>query len=245
MDQVRTPPPEDSYNYPGLELDLFARAHHWRTYWASQIDRYLNGNVLEVGAGIGSPVQLLQDTRFARWVCLEPDYVQLKEIDKKIASGEILSNVEIKHGDIRALDPNERFDSILYLDVLEHIEEDAQELTSAYELLSPGGYLIILSPAHQMLYTPFDAAIGHHRRYNKKMLRAILPVGSKICEEKYLDSFGLIATLANKLFLRASSPSPLQILLWDSYLIPISKMMDRLFFWRLGKTILYIIQRPV
>jgi SAM-dependent methyltransferase len=186
----------------------------------------------------------LQDSRFTRWVCLEPDHVQLNEIDKKIATGEILPNVEIKHGDIRSLDPSERFNSILYLDVLEHIEDDASELATAYEHLLPGGHLIILSPAHQILYTPFDAAIGHHRRYNKKLLRAIHPAGSIICEEKYLDSFGLIATLANKLLLRTSSPSPLQILLWDSYLIPISKMMDRLFFWRLGKSILYIIQRP-
>lgn len=57
--------------------------------------------------------------------------------------------------------------------MLEHIEADAAEMNKAAALLNPGGHIIVLSPAFQFLYNPFDKAIGHYRRYNKRMLKKL------------------------------------------------------------------------
>jgi hypothetical protein len=132
------------------------------------------------------------------------------------------------------------FDSIVYIDVLEHIEDDKSELAQAFHLLRPGGRLIVLAPALQALYSPFDKAIGHYRRYARKSLRSCTPPSSRLEKLAYLDCVGLIASGANRLILKQSSPSLRQILFWDKYMIPVSRILDPLIGHRLGKSILAV-----
>jgi 2-polyprenyl-3-methyl-5-hydroxy-6-metoxy-1,4-benzoquinol methylase len=72
---------------------------------------------------------------------------------------------EPRYGSTETLGPEERFDTALYIDVLEHIRDDQTEVARVGRHLTPGGHLVVLAPAHQALYTLFDAAIGHFRRY--------------------------------------------------------------------------------
>jgi 2-polyprenyl-3-methyl-5-hydroxy-6-metoxy-1,4-benzoquinol methylase len=79
------------------------------------------------------------------------------------------------NGTIAALESTGPFDTIIYLDVLEHIADDRAELACAARLLSPQGCVIVLSPAHQFLFSPFDQAVGHYRRYSRATLRDLTP----------------------------------------------------------------------
>jgi hypothetical protein len=109
--------------------------------------------------------------------------------------------------------------------------------------LKPGGRLIVLSPAHAWLYTPFDKAIGHYRRYTKASLLAVAP--AELATEKliYLDSVGLLASLGNRLLLKSRMPTEAQIKTWDSWLIPCSRRLDPLFRYSIGKTIVGVWRR--
>ncbi len=138
---------------------------------------------------------------------------------------------------------SECFDTILYIDVLEHIDDDRGELTRAAAHLKPGGHVIVLSPAHQFLYAPFDRAIGHFRRYSRSSLRAAAPAGLHETRLVYLDSVGLLASAANRLLLSQSMPTESQILAWDRLMIPLSRLLDPLFMGRAGKSILGVWQR--
>ena len=138
------------------------------------------------------------------------------------------------------MDSTEKFDSIIYIDVLEHIEHDAPEIQAAARHLKENGHLIVLSPAHQFLYTPFDKAIGHYRRYNKKSLSAVIPVELETVKLIYLDSIGAFASLANKIALQQSMPTLKQILLWDKKIVPVSTFLDPLIGYLAGKTIVGI-----
>jgi SAM-dependent methyltransferase len=138
------------------------------------------------------------------------------------------------------MEKGEKFDSIIYIDVLEHIEHDAEEVQAAARHLKDDGHLIVLSPAHQFLYTPFDKAIGHYRRYNKKTLSALIPAELETVRLIYLDSIGAFASLANKLALQQSMPTLKQILLWDKKLVPTSTFFDPLIRYYVGKTIVGI-----
>jgi SAM-dependent methyltransferase len=140
------------------------------------------------------------------------------------------------------LPAEEKFDSIIYIDVLEHIEEDKKELLTISRHLKKNGFLIILCPAHQKLFTPFDAAIGHFRRYNKRLLTDAAPPNLKCIKLIYLDSVGLLASLGNKLILNSSSPSYKQIQFWDKMLVPISRLTDPISRFRIGKSILGVWQ---
>jgi hypothetical protein len=128
----------------------------------------------------------------------------------------------------------------LYIDVIEHIEDDRAELARAAGHLGSGGMLVVLCPAHNCLFSEFDRMIGHHRRYNTRMLRAIMPSGLKCVEMFYLDSVGMLLSFANRYLLRSSTPTPAQITLWDRVVIPCSRLLDPLLARRFGKTVVAI-----
>jgi hypothetical protein len=147
-------------------------------------------------------------------------------------------------GTVQNINSGERFDTIIYVDVLEHIEHDYDELVLAASRLRTSGCIVVLSPAHQYLFSPFDAAIGHFRRYNRRSLRRITPPTLVLESMYYLDSVGLAASLSNVIFLRQSLPTIAQIQFWDRWIIPISRITDKVFRYRLGKTIVAVWRKP-
>src|SRR5512142_804063 len=104
--------------------------------------------------------------------------------------------------------------------------------------LKPGGVLIVLAPAHPFLFTPFDRAIGHFRRYTRNSLRGAAPASLRIEKLAYLDAAGMLASAANRLLLRTSMPTERQILAWDRLLVPVSRRIDPAFAGRVGKSVL-------
>src|SRR5690348_5415327 len=159
--------------YIGSELEIFEHAKHWKNYYASFIKPSLGRSVAEVGAGLGGTTPVLCDGSQQQWICIEPDPDLVKKIEQKIADGIIPSVCKTFNGYLTSL--TTKFDSIIYIDVIEHIENDKAELEVAAGLLSTGGYLIILVPAHQKLFSEFDRMIGHFRRYNRNSLKSIIP----------------------------------------------------------------------
>jgi SAM-dependent methyltransferase len=231
--------------YVGTELELFAEAKVWKSYLARQIAPHLGDDVLEVGAGLGGTTRQFCTRTHSSWVCLEPDPALAVQITQSIENGALPACCRVEIGTTASLGGLGTFDTILYIDVLEHIEDDRGELERAARLLKPGGRIVALSPAHQWLFTPFDAAIGHYRRYSKRTLAAIGPAGLDRVRLVYLDSIGLFASLANKLLLHQSMPNPKQIAFWDRVLVRMSKVVDPLVGRSLGKSVLAVWQRPV
>jgi SAM-dependent methyltransferase len=229
------------FAYVGNELDLFALATTWKSYVRLHLRPYLSGDILEVGAGIGAATATFYDGTQRRWVCLEPDKELANRIKSKLPPE--LTNCEVVVGTLSDLGPGEHFDGILYIDVLEHIEADAAELARATSHLKPNGTLAILAPALPWLFTPFDAAVGHYRRYTKNSLRAVVPQGLRETKCIYLDSAGLLASLGNKLLLRSPIPSKAQIEFWDRAMVPISRYTDRALNHAIGKSILGVWQK--
>jgi SAM-dependent methyltransferase len=230
----------DPYNYHGQELAFFEKAVNWKTYFSSLIKPFIGTDVLEVGSGIGATTRLLNEGSSLKWTLLEPDAEMNKILLRKKETQSQFFNCIIKNETIFALNPTEKFDTIIYIDVLEHIEDDKKEMRRAFEHLQSNGHLIILSPAYNFLFSPFDKAIGHYRRYTLPTLKDALPSELKPIKLKYLDSVGFFASLANKLFLKQSYPSEKQIQTWDRLMIPVSKWIDKIFFHSFGKSILGI-----
>jgi len=230
-------------DYIGNELELFKHAHNWKNYYASFIKKYLVNDVLEVGAGIGETTHSLCDGNQKSWLCVEPDSELTKEIYKKKETGYLPSFIEVITDTIDGIDSNRKFDAIIYIDVIEHIEKDAEELQKASFFLKPGGHLIVLVPAHNYLFSEFDKSIGHFRRYNKKMLQDAAPKELKQIDLRYLDSMGLFASLANKWFLKQEYPELKQIKFWDNFIIPVSKITDAISFYAIGKTVIGVWQK--
>jgi SAM-dependent methyltransferase len=235
------------FRYIGSELELFAAATIWKAYFRGHLEPYLGEDVLEVGAGMGGTTKLLcpGGNRPGTWVCLEPDAELARSLDRAIAGGALPGRCRVVVGTLDQVPQDSRFDTVLYIDVLEHIADDRGELIRAAACLQPGGHLVVLGPAHPWLYSPFDAAIGHYRRYTRTSLRALTPQGLVLVRSRYLDSIGLLASLGNRLFLRRSVPDPGQIAFWDKVLVRCSRLVDPLVRYALGKSVLSVWKRPV
>ena len=225
-------------NYPGLELENFDKAIIWRKYIYLFIKKYINNkNILEVGAGIGS---------FTRNYEKKAKGLTLSELDDSYFNllSKKFSNKKIKVIKSFINEINDSFDTILYLNVLEHIEKDIQEINNALERVKSNGHLIILVPAHNKLYSKFDKAIGHIKRYEMSFFNRLEPKNAKIENLCYLDSFGYFLYFLNKIFFKEEVyPSKLKIFLWDKFFTPISIIFDKLLNYKFGKNIICIIKK--
>jgi Methyltransferase domain len=229
-----------SYYYIGSELELFAAATNWKAYLGGVLRRFVLGRVLEVGAGIGSNILYLHNDLVTEWTALEPDANLARCIEQLLTAGQLPANCRLVEGTIASIDAAALFDTILYLDVLEHILDDGAELVRASQHLATRGNLVVVAPAHQFLFTPFDAAIGHHRRYSRAGLCAQTPARCQLTTCLMLDFAGFFASLANKVLLSTALPSKRQIAVWDKFLVPISRVLDCGIGHSFGKTIVAV-----
>ena len=226
--------------YVGNELELFQHANTWKSYYGRFLRPFIKGRVLEVGAGIGATTAHLCTGSETSWLCLEPDPHLFKSLEDKIASGALPPICSGIKGVTSDLPAGSSFDAILYIDVIEHIEHDREELARAAKLLAPGGHLIVLVPANQSLYSPFDKAIGHYRRYNKPRLLSAAPSTLQLEKIRYMDAVGLMASFMNKYFLKKPYPSLGEVKFWDTAMVPISKLIDPVIGFSAGKALIGI-----
>lgn len=237
----------DFYQYSGPELEIFDQAQNWKSYLADMLSPFLHGRILEVGAGIGNITEAIYPRNdiglIEEWVCLEPDAEQAAQTEIRIAEIFLDKHCSVQTGKLDDVLIEKSFDSILYIDVLEHIEDDADQVRQAAKRLRPGGHLIVMAPAWPFLFSPLDEKAGHFRRYTKSSMRALTPPETFFKSCRYLDSVGMLASLTNRLIMRQGTPTLSQIAFWDRGMIPISRILDRLVFYNLGKSVLTIWQK--
>ena len=227
---------EQAFAYSGKELETFSQARNWRSYWATALRSYIAGDVLEVGAGIGANTEHINHSQVRSIHCLEPDQALAAQLRSAVRG---TPGISVSIGTICSV-AGRLFDTILYIDVLEHIEDDKSELAQAVRFLRPGGRLIVLAPAYQALYSPFDKAIGHFRRYDRRSLIACAPPSCRLEKADYLDCVGVIASSVNRAMLKQTVPALWQMMLWDKYMIPVSRVLDPLLGYHLGKSVVAV-----
>ena len=220
------------------ELEFFDAAKNWRRYQFENILKYINSSVLDVGPGTGNNIQYYKDKALQ---------ITLLEINKNLANSLKLKfdgdkKIIVLNTDIHSQE--KKFDTILYMDVLEHIEDDEKEIDKALKQLNSGGNLIFFVPAYQFLYSDFDKAIGHIKRYNKKFFLSFKKDENiTIIELKYIDSIGFFIAVLNKLFNKDNKESiGLGVKIWDR-LIFLSKIMDLIFLNKFGKSLFCIMKK--
>lgn len=228
----------DAFSYVGNELELFRHATRWKEYFASRLAPFIHGDVLEVGAGVGATTRFLA-AGSRSWTCLEPDASLAASARLALGRDAATSTCAVVTGTLDDLPQAAAYDTMLYIDVLEHVEDDRAELRRASGRLRPGGHLVVLAPAHQALFSEFDRSIGHFRRYSASALEAVGP-GLPVRASFYLDSLGMAASVANRVLLRRDLPTLQQVRFWDEWLVWGSRFVDPLLGHRVGKTVIVV-----
>jgi 2-polyprenyl-3-methyl-5-hydroxy-6-metoxy-1,4-benzoquinol methylase len=179
-------------------LKQLAELDHYNHWIYENISRALGRRVLEVGSGTGNITQFLcSDGREVMATDVVPSY--RNELERLFGSR---PNVHVEKFDLTAKAPDafvaDPFDSVVCLNVLEHIEDDLFALAQMRDSLTPGGKLALLVPAHRILYGVFDRAVGHFRRYEKRELADRLErTGFAVREMKFFNLLAVLPWLIN------------------------------------------------
>jgi SAM-dependent methyltransferase len=197
------------------------RIHRLRRYPAwlyGRFARFVGHRVLEVGAGVGTMTRYLRHAR--EIVASDVSASYLEELRRAFAAD---PRVRILRYDLEQTPPAELgrdFDTILCLNVLEHVENDLQALSRLRELLQPGGRLVLLVPAMKVLYGSIDRAIGHYRRYEEQeLVEKVRAAGFAVEHVEWLNRLGAFGWFLNARVLKRKSVPGLQAKLAD-WLVP-------------------------
>ena len=150
-------------------LYIMASMGRYNQWLYSNISRYLGERVLEVGSGTGNITVFLREK--AQVVSLEPDGASVGEARRRFAD---LPNIEIVQTTLEEYSRSQRnfaaFDTVVGINVLEHIEDDVEALVCMRKHLTSGGLVVIIVPALPDLFGSLDRAFGHYRRYHRRSL---------------------------------------------------------------------------
>jgi len=210
------------------DLEIMADARNYQAWIIDHIKSGLGRKIVEVGAGIGTFTSRLLDRDVVIALdtyepCVEylkkryHSYPQILPIQADISSPEVLS--------LKKYEP----DTIICLNVLEHVQDDEVALAHMYQLLPEGGHLALLVPAYQFLYGTIDRLVGHHRRYTKKDLEGKLGRASfSIKKIQYMNSLATTGWFMTNRVFKQKEESPAQVKLYDRYVVPWLRVVERI-----------------
>lgn len=219
-------------------LESMSQAIWYNQWTVKKFDKYLKGKILEVGCGIGNFTQFLVN------------YGQVFAIDKNLDSVKETLNLigekgKVGFGDIEKGEYffNENFDTIVCINVLEHISNDDQALRNVFKLLKKQGVLILLVPSHQFLYGEIDKSIGHFRRYAKhELIRELKTQGFKILQSRRLNFLGALGWFISGRVLKENAVKGENIKIFN-LIAPLFLLLEDLFEPPIGTSILLIAQK--
>jgi SAM-dependent methyltransferase len=205
-----------------FEFESLAQAVNYRRALIREFSPYLNGSILEVGSGIG---------QFTSELVLVPGVKSLHAVepDSRFYSALLARNLKIQStcGTVSDLDSQSKYDSIVSVNVLEHIENHSNELKKYHELVRAGGHLCLFVPACPAIYAPIDKSFGHFRRYRREELRELLErAGFQIIKLHYFNSLGFFAWWFNFCFLKKDCFEVGKVKFYDRFLFPLVHTME-------------------
>jgi SAM-dependent methyltransferase len=212
----------------GRTLEVLAHTPRLNAWLYAKLAPGVSGEVLEVGSGIGNLSRfIVRDAERAVLTDVEPRYLETLR-----AAHGADPRVTVAAYDLGAPPPPEiaarRFDSIVAVNVIEHIEDDAALVERLCALLRPGGRLVVYVPACPFAYGSLDIALGHFRRYTRPSLTALLAgAGLRVQPPRYVNLAGLAGWLLNGRLLRVAQMPPVQVSVFER-LLPLVRLEDHL-----------------
>jgi len=185
---------EDAAASDGLahSLDLLKDTYNYNHWIYSLLRPYIGSSVLEIGSGCGNISRFLLDR--PHLTCLEPLADNIEALERLAF---LHRNLEVVKGWAEDI-PNDtvrsnHHDSVVCINVLEHIKDDQEALVNLFSVLRPGGMLLLYVPAIRWAYGEMDRELNHHRRYSCRRLKALLKnAGFRIVHHRYVNFIGLL-----------------------------------------------------
>jgi 2-polyprenyl-3-methyl-5-hydroxy-6-metoxy-1,4-benzoquinol methylase len=210
------------------DLERLGTADRFFSWVLEEFQPHLDGRVLEVGAGTGTITRrLVESDPDLEIVAVEPAANVFEDLASYAAlTPRVTARRETLREYVAVAD--EPFDAVVYLNVLEHIGQDEEELRLANRVLRPDGMLLVFGPALEWLYAELDYKAGHYRRYRVPELRAMVQAaGFEVVSLRYFDALGVLPYLVAYRLLRRPAISGSTMWGYDRLLVPVSRQLQR------------------
>lgn len=225
--------------YFGRDLEAMSFAENYHKWIVDEFRPYLGDSVAEIGAGTGNFSKFLVAAEIKSLVAFEPSgnmYPLLKEHfknNKKVDTVPAFLKDAVKNY-------QDSFDSVVYVNVLEHVEDDEKELSYVFAALKEKGHLLLFVPALSWLYSKLDRNLGHYRRYHKNALAKLVQnAGFSIVKVKYFDFVGILPWFIAFVLLQQSITGD-SVALYDKFVVPVMRVAEGVISPPIGKNLLLV-----
>ena len=233
--------------YVGKDLEAMSFAINYHKWILDELKPFTGQHVVEVGAGTGSFSELLLELKPQSLALVEPSEMFFS-LEKNIANrtGEtdlsLLNTVFTDAAGTNAA--KQRPDTVIYVNVLEHIEDDEHELKTVFDTLADGGHCLIFVPALMSLYGEFDRKVGHFRRYSKKELeQKCRAAGFSIVRSFFFDIAGVLPWYVKYRMLNSDSLGSQAVTAYDNLVVPIMRRIEPVIGVPIGKNLLAVLRK--
>lgn len=233
--------------YVGKDLEAMDFAVNYHRWILEIIKPHLGKHLVEVGAGTGSFSELLLETKPETLSLIEPSGMvnelrKNKAVDQSSAQIKVFPNIFAEVAE--QIKTEQSPDSIIYINVLEHIEDDCLELETVHRTLRENGCVFIFVPALPLLFSEFDKQIGHFRRYRKnELIEKCRNAGFKLLVSNYFDISGIIPWLIKYRLLKSKTMESGAVQLYDKFIVPVAKPLENFVSPPIGKNLLVVAQK--
>jgi SAM-dependent methyltransferase len=220
-------------------LEGLEQAKNYSSWIQDLIEPHVGGRILEVGAGRGTYSEFFAER--GHLTALEPSVVHCAALRERLSA---YPNVVVVNAPLDGTAAPGSYDTVVLINVLEHIPDDHQALGDIYESLAPGGKLVLWVPAFEALYGKFDQRIGHYRRYRRDELLALVHnVGFQQVTARYNNMPGFFAWWLVVRVLGRSPTAGRLAATYDRFFIPVIRRVERLVRPPIGQSLLVVAQR--
>lgn len=219
------------------------RARNYHQWILDIFTPYLGPKVIEVGAGIGTfACKILRNPLVQELLAVEPAENLFPILQERLKEH---TRAQAIQAYLERLSPSSMAHSLVAVNVMEHIPDDAAFLKTAYEALKPGGYLLIFVPAIQQIYGTADRAFEHCRRYMKLDLQLRLEAaGFQIELLRYMNFPGIFAWFLYGRILRRDVLPLSSVELYDRFMIPVVRHIETMFVPPVGQNLIAVGRKP-
>jgi SAM-dependent methyltransferase len=233
-------------NYAGAELLAMAEARNYYRWILAQCRAYLGRTILEHGAGMGTfSTLLLEDAGVEKLVALEPATNLVPILRHRLSRWQ--DRAEIVPSTIGESIPHLRgrgIDTVVSINVLEHIPDDLETLRAMRDLVHDGGCVILFVPALRWLYGSLDVAFEHVRRYGKReLVDKVSRTGFEVETTRFMNLPGVLSWLAVGRLMRRRTLDPVAVRVYDRWVLPILSRAERVCPPPIGQNLLLIARR--